>query len=429
MIFLESETVELKQQYTDNIKKSVIAFSNTAGGVIYIGIADDGSVVGIDNPNDTLLSVSNMIRDSIRPDITLFVTPSVEIIEGKAVVKIAVEKGTSSPYYIASKGLRPEGVYVRQGASSVPASETAIRNMIKATDGDKYENARSLNQELTFQAAEQEFALRELPLGVGQMRTLKLINASGIYTNLALLLSDQCVHTIKLAVFQGEKKEIFRDRIEFTGSLFAQMNEAYAHLDMNNHLHAEVKGLYRVDTPDYPEDALREALFNALVHREYALSGSTLISIFDDRIEFVSLGGLAPGITLNDVLFGVSMSRNENLANVFYRLGLIEAYGTGIPKMMRSYSGHPMQPTVEVSDNAFKITLPNRNNPKVDLMTSEREKLVLALFNTKAFIVRKDIQDALAISQSAATRIIRDMLASGYIELKGSGKNIRYYRP
>jgi len=111
-----------------------------------------------------------------------------------------------------------------------------------------------------------------------------------------------------------------------------QLGEVYECLDRYNRVHAEVKGLSRIDTRDYPEEALREALINALVHREYSFSGSTLISVFDDRMEFVSIGGLTPGITLDDIMLGISLARNENLANIFYRLGLIEAYGTGIPK-------------------------------------------------------------------------------------------------
>ena len=433
MQLVENATTEFKRQYTDDIKKCVVAFANTAGGVIYIGIADDGNIVGVADQNDTILRVTNMARDAIRPDVTLFVTPSLETIEGKDIVKVSVEKGTASPYYLSGKGLRPEGVYVRQGASSVPASETAIRNMIKATDGDKYESARSLNQELTFNATEKEFAKREVPFGSEQMRTLKLINADEIYTNLALLLSDQCVHTIKLAVYEGGEKEVFRDRREFEGSLLMQLGEVYEFLDRYNRVHAEVKGLSRIDTRDYPEEALREALLNALVHREYSFSGSTLISVFDDRIEFVSIGGLAPGITLDDIMLGISLSRNENLANIFYRLGLIEAYGTGIPKMMRSYSGYPMQPIIETSDNAFKITLPNQNSDvvlstaKTDKLT-EREKAVIALLDAKDFIVRKDVEDAHSVSLGTATRIIREMLGKGFIKAIGQGKNTRYYK-
>jgi len=433
MQLVENATTEFKQQYTDDIKKSVVAFVNTAGGVIYIGIADDGSIVGVADQDDIILRVTNMVRDAIRPDVTLFVTPSLETMEGKDIVKVSVEKGTASPYYLSGKGLRPEGVYVRQGASSVPASETAIRNMIKATDGDKYESTRSLNQELTFEASKREFVKRGVPFGSEQMRTLKLINADGIYTNLALLLSDQCVHTIKLAVYEGGEKEVFRDRREFEGSLLAQLGEVYEFLDRYNRVHAEIKGLSRIDTRDYPEEALREALLNALVHREYSFSGSTLISVFDDRMEFVSIGGLTPGITLDDIMLGISLSRNENLANIFYRLGLIEAYGTGIPKMMRSYAGYPMQPIIETSDNAFKITLPNQNSDAVlpiakESALSEREEAVIALLETKESIVRKDVEDALSVSLGTATRIIREMLGKGLLKAIGQGKNTRYYK-
>ena len=430
MGIVESETVELKRQYVDTIAKSVVAFANTAGGVIYVGIEDDGQVIGLDNGDNDLLRVTNLIRDTICPDVTLFTKAICETIDGKTVIKIAVEKGTSSPYYLRSKGIRPEGVYVRQGTASVPASGTAIRNMIKTTDGDKYEDSRSLEQELTFQAAEKEFGLRKVPFGTQQMRTLKLISPSGIYTNLALLLSDQCMHTIKMAVFQGGTKETFRTRIELEGSILKQMNEAYEFLDRYNQLHAEIRGLYRVDTRDYPEEALRESLLNTIVHREYSLSGSTLISIFDNRIEFISLGGLALGITLNDALFGVSLSRNEHLANVFYRLELIEAFGTGIPKMLRSYEGQPVKPLIETSDNAFKITLPNINNPVIsseDPLLTPEEKAVLELAQTDGF-VRQEVEKALGIRQGAATRLIRKMLEAKLLKTSGKGKNVRYYR-
>ena len=134
---------------------------------------------------------------------------------GKNVVAVDIQRGTDRPYYLASKGMRPEGVYVRQGYSSVPATDTAIRRMIKETDGDRFEAMRSLNQDLTFEETQKEFVLRKIEFGPQQMRTLKLIDQDGLYSNLALLLSDQCVHTIKVAVFQGTDQTIFKDRREF----------------------------------------------------------------------------------------------------------------------------------------------------------------------------------------------------------------------
>lgn len=165
---------------------------------------------------------------------------------------------------------------------------------------------RSLEQNLSFQAAENQFKKRNVPFDAAKMQTLGMISQDGIYSNVALLLSDQCSHTIKAATFSGTDKTTFQDRKEFGGSLFRQMDDMYAYLEMRNQTKAIFEGLYRVDTRDYPEEALREALLNSLVHRDYSFSASTLISVYDDRIEFVSVGGLPAGIALEDIMLGVS---------------------------------------------------------------------------------------------------------------------------
>ena len=426
MSYSESATTELKREYTPDINKSVIAFANTNGGTVYIGVADGSNIVGIQDVDETMLKISNTIRDSIKPDVTLFVDYQQETINQKTIVKVIVQKGTSCPYYIASKGIRPEGVYVRQGVSSVPATETAILRMIKDTDGEKYEDIRSLNQNLSFNEAKKAFKEQSVPFGAGQQKTLGLISADAIYTNLGLLLSDQCVHTVKLAVFEGIGKATFKDRREFSGSLLKQLNDIYEFIDRHNRNRSEIEGLHRIDKRDYPTEAVREALLNALVHRDYSFSDSTLISIFDDRIEFVSIGGLARGISFSDIMLGVSVARNRNLANVFYRLTLIEAYGTGMPKIMKSYEKIESKPQIEVTDNAFKIILPNINELSPKALLSENERSVMALFEDKDTIIRKDIEVALSISQPMAVRILRGLVDKGEIRAIGSGKNIRY---
>jgi ATP-dependent DNA helicase RecG len=424
--YSENLTSELKREYTPDINKSVIAFANTNGGTVYVGVANDGNVVGVSDVDGTLLKISNSIRDSIKPDVTMFVDYQREVIAKKTIIKIIVQKGTSCPYYIAGKGIRPEGVYVRQGASTVPATETAILRMIKETDGEKYEDVRSLNQELTFIEAEKEFKAQNIPFGKGQKKTLGLMNADGIYTNLGLLLSDQCVHSVKLAVFEGTEKVAFKDRREFTGSLLKQLGDIYEFIDRYNRNRSEIEGLRRVDKRDYPAEAVRETLLNALVHRDYSFGDSTLISIFDDRIEFVSIGGLARGITFDDMMLGVSVARNRNLANAFYRLTLIEAYGTGMPNIIRSYVSYTIKPQIEVTDNAFKITLPNVNEISEKDVLSETERSVMVLFEGGDSIVRKEVEAALSISQPMAVRILKGLVDKGEIRAVGGGKNTRY---
>ncbi len=435
----EGNVVEFKREYTDDIKYTVIAFTNTDGGKIYLGINNDGSVCGVSNVDDTMLRVTNMVRDTVRPDVTMFMNCNVEVMDGKQVVVVTIQRGTARPYYLHGKGVRPEGVYVRQGSSSVPASEAAILRMIKETSNDSYEDERSLNQELTFEKTAEYFAQKGLDFGDAQKRTLNIIGTDGTYTNLGMLLSDQCVHTIKLAVFEGSNKIVFKDRKELSGSLFEQLEGAFSYIDNFNRTRAEFAGLYRIDTRDYPTEALREALLNAIVHKDYGFSASILISVFDNRIEIVTVGGLVHGITFDDIMLGVSALRNQHLSNVFYRLKLIEAYGTGLLKINEAYSEHYVKPRIEVTDNAFKITLPNVNFAKEGRLVSEahtgqqqfinnvtREKLILNLLKTKQEITRNDIQNALKVSQATAILVARDLVERGILEKVGNGRMLRY---
>lgn len=441
MPYQESETVELKSVVVDDIKKEIIAFANSDGGTLYIGVRDDGEVIGLDDSDGAALQVSNMVRDSIKPDITMFLHYKTIEEDGKRIIEIHVQRGTDRPYYLAKKGMRPEGVYVRQGYSSVPATDSAIRRMIKETDGDRFETMRCLDQELTFEAAEKEFQLRQIEFGPQQMRTLKLVDHDGLYSNLALLLSDQNPHTIKVAVFQGINRMIFKDRREFGGSLMKQMNEVYEYIDLHNQTRATIEKLSRIDVRNYPVIAVREALLNLLVHRDYSFSASALISIYDDRMEFVSIGGLMPGIDLEDVLAGLSVCRNQNLANVFYRLHLIEAYGTGLTKIMETYEDVSEKPIISTTKNSFKITLPNINAkyetkavpaPTANvssmsvLKSDSNEQRVLDYVREHGAITRPETEELLDISASTASRLIKKMVKSGLLLRHGKARSIRY---
>ena len=436
MIFQESETVELKSIVVEDIKKEIIAFANCKGGKLYIGVQDDGTVSGLDNPDEVSLQISNMVRDAIKPDLTMFLHYETLTIDGKKIVAVDIQQGTERPYYIAKKGLRPEGVYVRQGYSAVPATNTVIRRMIKETDGDRFEEMRSLEQSLTFESAKKIFVKRHVTFGPAQMKTLGLVTQDGVYTNLGLLLSDQCVHTIKAAVFQGTNQNEFKDRKEFAGSLFQQMEEVYDFIDFRNQTHSTFDKLYRIDRRDYPETAVREALLNLLIHREYSFRASSFISLYTDRLEFTSIGGLVNGVTLKDVTMGISVCRNVKLANIFYRLELIEAYGTGLIKIMDAYEGTGMTPQIETSDNAFKIILPNLNaiseseKPPQNMLENDiPEKKVIALTKERESITRKEVGMLLDMGQSSCGRLLKRMVENGLLIQEGKGKNTRYILP
>lgn len=440
MVTFESSNSEFKREYSSNIKKEVVAFLNSQGGKLYLGVSDDGSVTGLDDPDSTCLQLVNMIQNSIKPDASMFVDCRLEEHDNTIIVVADIQRGTDRPYYLTEKGLKPSGVYVRMHSASVPASDEAIRAMIKKTDGYSYEKERSLEQQLTFSDAKVEFEKRNIEFGESQMRTLDLINEDGLYTNLALLLSDQCRHTIKVAVFQGTSKEEFKDRHEFTGSLLRQLNDAYTYIDLHNKTRSLIEGLLRIDKKDYPEVAIREALINAIIHREYSFSGSTIVNIYDDRIEFASLGGLLHGLSLDGIKLGVSQSRNEHLANVFYRLRLIEAYGTGIAKIIESYTEYPQKPDFMTADGAFLVSLPNRNyksdtreavssSPQIaqDLpVAGSVNERVIAYLGEQDSVSRKDVEEFLGIKQTAAGNILHELVEKGLIKQVGKGRNTHY---
>ena len=434
MVFRESETMELKEIVTDDIKKEIVAFANTGGGKVYVGIRDDGTVKGLSNPDEESLRISNMVRDAIKPDLTMFLCYGTVDMDGKQILEIDIQQGTERPYYLAKKGLRPEGVYVRQGYSSVPATNTAIRKMIKETDGDHFEEMRSIEQNLTFDTANKEFQVRNIEFGPQQMQTMKIRNQDNLYTNLGLLLSEQCMHTIKAAVFQGTDQSVFRDRYEFSGALLQQMNDVYGYIDRYNQVRADFEGLRRIDTRDYPQVAVREALLNVLVHRDYSFSASSLISIYEDRMEFISIGGLLPGIELDDIMAGVSVCRNQNLANVFYRLQLIEAYGTGIRKIMNAYEHETVKPMIENTSNAFKIVLPNTNAKKAaedkmsekTLPAGDETQRVLEFARQEGSITRAQAEKVLTGSSSTALRLLKKMVRDELLVQQGKGRSTRY---
>ena len=425
----ETENIEFKLQFTDELYKEVIAYANTDGGVIYIGIDNNGNAVGIDNVDENYTRITNGIRDAIMPDVTMFVKYT---IQENRVVRITVGEGSYKPYYLKAKGLKPNGVFVRQGTSSVSASPEQIRAMIKESDGDTFESMRSMEQELTFKSAKEAFKRYNIEFSKTKYRALGITTqADELYSNLALIISDQCAHTTKVAVFADEENTKFRDSKEFGGSIFEQLDNTYAYLTLCNKTVATFKGLERIEKVDYPEEALREALLNALVHRDYSFSGSIIINVNDKEMEFISIGGLLPGLSPDDIRSGISQPRNKNLADIFHRLHLIESYGTGIRKIYNLYANCSEQPRIEVTSNTFKIILPNMNRamPKESetVVTAQMQK-ILDYIEENGQITELEIQELLGLKKTRAFILAKQMRDEGLIRVEGRGDSKKYLK-
>ena len=176
---------------------------------------------------------------------------------------------------------------------------------------------------------------------------------------------------------------------------------------------------------------------NSMVHRDYSFSGSNLVNVYEDRIEFVSLGGLVSGLELESIFLGVSQSRNPNLAAVFYRMRLIESYGTGIGKIERAYKTCPSQPKFETAKGVFRVTLPNRNEqPEMDVRVSdkadkdvslnEQKSLILQYARENGSVTRKEVEDLISAGTTKAFRLLKELCEAGKLEQKGNGRLSTY---
>ncbi len=430
----ESEKIEYKETFASDIYKEIVAFANTDGGTLYIGIDDSGNKAGINVVDNTYLQVTNGIRDAILPDVTMFIKYSLE--QG-SIIRIDIGEGTFKPYYLKAKGLKPSGVYVRQGASSVPASPEQIRQMIKNADGDSFEDFRSLDQNLSFQSASAVFKDHNIDFGIEKFYTLGIKSTDpGLYTNLGLLLSDQCTHTVKAAVYSDVNNTVFRDRREFSGSVLKQLEDTFSYLQLCNQNRSVICGLERTDYRDYPEEALREALLNALIHRDYSFSGSIIININEERMEFISMGGLVGGLTQEDIYNGISLSRNRKLAAVFHRLHFIESWGTGIRRIFTLYENCPAQPEISVTPNSFRITLPNMNyssdknheKEQNNIEITPQMETLLDYLSVHKEATEVEVQNLLDIKRTRAYLLTRQMAEAGLIRIVGRGVHKKYVR-
>ena len=293
-----------------------------------------------------------------------------------------------------------------------------------------FEDFPSLNQNLTFFQCQEAFNKRGVAFDRSKFDVLGIYDSGRqVFTNLGLLLSDQCQQTIKIAVFEDWDNTVFKGRKEFSGSLLKQIDEAFAYIELNNNERSEIKGLIREDFPDYPTEALREALMNAVIHRSYEFSGSIIVNINSEGMEFISIGGLLPGLNLEEMLNGVSILRNKKLSEVFFRLKIIEAYGTGIRRIFSLYKEASEKPTIHATQNSFKLVLPNRNYHR-NLQRSQKltmqEELIMGYLAEYGEITDEKVQELLEVKKTRAFVITKQMADKGLIRISGRGDTRKF---
>ena len=335
-MYQEKDDIELKRELTDVIKKEIVAFLNTMNGCIFVGVEDDGSIYTPFQKEDKDFidtKVANWLQDTIYP------LPSHLIkhyFNDDGVLVIEVDEGKDKPYYLREKGPKPAGVYKRVGRSIRKANEDEILRMIMSSKKYIYENDISEEQDLSFNALTRAFNQNNMELTERNMVSLGIKNSQDKYTNLGFILSDQSDVTVKVAEYDKDRN--FKLKKQFTGSLIDLFHHVKEQADRLNDVSAkiDIKSFRRKEKVSYPGASLREMILNAFVHADYFIRSNIKVEFFEDRCKITSPGGIF-NASMEEIMKGTQTYRNHKLVNIFDKLGLIENFGTGIPRTFDAY--------------------------------------------------------------------------------------------
>lgn len=413
----ETKYLEYKESVANTFLKTVSAFSNYEGGKIVFGVADDGTIKGFSDPTSTCLDIENKINDSISPqaDYTLSVK------ESDNTILLEVKPGINKPYLYKSKA------YKRNDTATIEVDTLEFSRLVLQGRNIKYEELSTDNENLTFLILEER--LKAL-LGIEKMsmdilKTLNLYSDKNGYNNAAAILAD--INTfpgIDIAKF-GENISIINKRATFDKMSIIGEYENSINLFRDYYQYEEISGSERKKVERIPEAAFREAIANALIHRTWDIDSQIRVLMFDDRIEITSPGGLPEGISREEYLAGkTSVLRNPILANVFYRLGIVEIFGTGVLRILQMYSENMKKPLFEIGENTIKVTLPIIEE-NLNLTDNERQ-IYNALSKTMPKSI-SEIMESVEFGKSKVSGILKDMNRKGILYIEGKGRGTKYH--
>ena len=413
----ETATLEFKQQLSKSYLKTVSAYANYGTGKIIFGIADDGTPVGLADPQDTCLRIEHAINDSIDP------VPRFELAieEDARTVTLTVHEGPDKPYLFSGRAYR------RADPSTVEVSRLEYGRLVLTGEHVSFDALVAKEQDLAFGHLEKELAskLGLKPLDQNSLISLELMTPSGEYCNAAALLADSNHFPgIDIARF-GESINIINARHTFEHmSVLEQMQRTLEVFD-TYYAYEEIVGFERIAKTLVPREAFREAIANALVHRCWDVRANIKVGMFADRIEITSPGGLPAGITEELYLAGgPSVARNPILANVFFRLGHIERFGTGIPRILDEYAHETVSPSFALRDSSITVMLPVTVLENVTL----DEEAILAVLAKGSALTRSQISEKTQLSKSKAIRTLNALVEKGLVTKVGEGRSVRYER-
>ncbi|CCB86253.1 ATP-binding protein [Parachlamydia acanthamoebae] len=420
----ESKTVEFKEntRSLSGIVKTVVAFANTSGGVLLIGVKDKTKeIVGVPNSLHEEERIANAVSDSVAP----LIIPDIEIhaYRDRELIIIRVPHA-AGPFYLKSEGSK-NGVYIRFGSTNRIADDEMLNSLKLFSENRAYDELPSPKGVLDKEAIEKAFAIVKKYPTKKQLEALNILTehlGKSINTNGGTLLFGLNRLTlfpdalIRCARFKGITKEKIIDSQEITSSLPFAIGEVLAFIEKNTSIESVIGKIHRQDIPEYPPLALREAVINAVLHSDYSIKGCYIqIAIFDDRIEFTNPGGLPFGQTIQKALMGFSKLRNRVIGRVFKELKLIEQWGSGLQRIIAVCEKEGLNiPLIEEHNNQFRLTLYGKRTQQRQLLTWE--EVLIDHLKEKQSITTKEAARIWNVSDRTARTRLKVMIESGRIQ-------------
>ena len=412
----ETRTIEFKETITNTFLKTVSAFSNYDGGEIWFGVDDDGNIKGLPDIKQSCLDIENKINDSITPQPNY----TLELQNNDRTIKLTVKSGLQKPYLYKSKA------YKRNDTATIEVDTLELSRLILEGKNIRFEELPYKDQKLTFNFLYQKLkeCIQIETFNQDTLKTLNLYDNVNGYNNAAGLLADKNDFPGIDIVKFGENISVIYKRATFEHMSVLEVYEKALDVFRDYYQYEEIQGSDRKKIEKIPEAAFREAIANALIHRTWDVESQIRVSMFDDRIEVFSPGGLPSGITEEEYLSGkLSILRNRNLANVFYRLGFVEIFGTGIMRIKQLYEEELKQPEFEVSGHAIKIVLPvfEKNSS-----LTEDEKVVYKILSKTMLKSISEITPYVSFGKSKTTQLLKAMVQKGVVTVAGKGRGTKY---
>ena len=411
----ETRQLEFKSDISNTFLKTVSAFANYDGGQIVFGVGDTGERIGLKDPVETCLAIENKINDAIRPQ------PQYELSvnEKDKTVTLTVEAGLAKPYTYKSKAYR------RNDTATIEVDELELSRLILQGRNIHYEELPADTQELSFSElewrAKQEIGIKSLNKDI--LKTLNLYQDGEGYNHAAELLADQNHFPgIDVARFGEDISIILKRAVLEKESILSELEKA-VEIYRDYYQYEEIRGMDRVKVEKIPEEAFRETIANALIHRTWDVNAQIRVLMFEDRIEVSSPGGLPAGLSEEEYLKGnISMLRNPILGNVFYRLHIVEILGTGIIRIKDAYKESQKKPVFEVFENSIKVTLPVISS--INLNADEAVVYDVLRKNYPKSI--SEIMEEVPFGKSKIAALLKRMVENHYVTIVGSGRGTKY---